>query len=125
MGGVWFGGTLLINEWSTPCVNIFWHLTYTNQTASRLFMANGIALLVLFTVCRMLFIPYSFYQFSSQGFCFSSANPNYSWAAPLMMAAYAILMGMNTVWYVKLVAGAAKKLRSGQRVCPESELCHT
>jgi len=78
-------------------------------------MINGIILVGMFTVCRMLFIPYSFYQFaSSQDFCFSSSNPDYSWASWMMMAGYIILMVMNTMWYVKLVSGAAKKLMSGK-----------
>jgi len=111
--GVWFASTLLINELSTPFVNAFWYLQYTGQKESRAFMINGLLLLFTFTFCRMVFIPYNFYQLVSIGLCLDSSNPTYSWGAYLMCFGYMLIYLLNGVWYGKLLRGACKKLMGG------------
>lgn len=108
--GIWFGTILLCNEISTPCVNFHWYLIHTDRKDTHTFFVNGLALVVLFTICRMIFIPYSVYELASLDFCIYSENSSYKWAAYIIGLGYCILYAMNCVWYVSLVRGAAKKL---------------
>lgn len=106
--GIWFGSALLINELSTPFLNIFWYLQYVGKKESNAFMINGFALLVAFTVFRILYIPFSFYQFQARGFCLQSTNHAYQSLAWVMGAGYIGIYALNMSWYIKLVRGALK-----------------
>merc|ERR1712216_174937 len=94
----------------TPCVNLLWYLTFTKQKEKPIFLYNGLTLLFLFTLCRILFIPYSFYQLASLRFCANSGNEVYRWGAWVMAFGYGILFIMNLIWWQKMVRGAMKKL---------------
>jgi len=119
--GVWWGSALLINEFSTPFVNFLWYLTFTEQKQKPIFLYNGIALLVVFTLCRIVFIPFSFYQLAAAGFCLSSGNEVYRWASWVMGFGYAVLMAMNLVWWQKMARGAKKKLCGSSEKDPSSD----
>jgi len=106
--GIWFGSTLLINELSTPFFTMFWYLIYTDQKDSQAFLLNGGMFVLVFFFCRMLFIPFSFYQLAQLNFCSSSSNPAWSWARPVMIGGYAALMLLNSLWFQKLCSGCMK-----------------
>eukprot|EP00928_Gymnodinium_smaydae_P038300 TRINITY_DN26446_c0_g1_i1.p2 TRINITY_DN26446_c0_g1~~TRINITY_DN26446_c0_g1_i1.p2 ORF type:complete len:311 (+),score=62.54 TRINITY_DN26446_c0_g1_i1:75-935(+) len=108
--GVWFAGTLLINEWSTPFFSLFWLLQHLGLKDSFAFTANGLAFVTVFFFCRMLFIPYSVLQLSRMSLCMDSPNERYKWAGPVMVVGYMALYVLNSLWFFKLVAGAYRKL---------------
>eukprot|EP00929_Paragymnodinium_shiwhaense_P024256 TRINITY_DN14987_c0_g1_i3.p1 TRINITY_DN14987_c0_g1~~TRINITY_DN14987_c0_g1_i3.p1 ORF type:complete len:289 (+),score=11.25 TRINITY_DN14987_c0_g1_i3:76-942(+) len=108
--GIWFGVTLLINELSTPFVNAHWYITFTGQKEKPIYVQNGLAMLFSFTLCRILFIPFSFYQLASVGFCRAGGNPTYVWGSWVMGTGYVVLFLMNVMWWQKMVQGAVKKL---------------
>eukprot|EP00441_Pelagodinium_beii_P003141 CAMPEP_0197704242 /NCGR_PEP_ID=MMETSP1338-20131121/125837_1 /TAXON_ID=43686 ORGANISM="Pelagodinium beii, Strain RCC1491" /NCGR_SAMPLE_ID=MMETSP1338 /ASSEMBLY_ACC=CAM_ASM_000754 /LENGTH=249 /DNA_ID=CAMNT_0043288141 /DNA_START=686 /DNA_END=1435 /DNA_ORIENTATION=- len=109
--GLWFGSAMGINELSTPCVNIFWYLRDTGQKDSKAFMINGILLLALFFLCRVVYIPYNYYHFWALDSCKTSSNEEYHRLAWVINFAYVAMYSLNLMWFAKLVTGAVKTLR--------------
>eukprot|EP00931_Biecheleriopsis_adriatica_P010162 TRINITY_DN111257_c0_g1_i1.p1 TRINITY_DN111257_c0_g1~~TRINITY_DN111257_c0_g1_i1.p1 ORF type:complete len:309 (+),score=63.44 TRINITY_DN111257_c0_g1_i1:29-955(+) len=107
--GVYFGSTLLINEASTPFLTLMWYLTYMEMKDSSLFVVNGLVFVLVFFLCRIAFIPFSFYQFAkTPGQCGDGrfgAGPKW-----LMIMGYICIFLLNLMWFKKLVQGALKKL---------------
>mmetsp|Transcript_83185 Transcript_83185/g.146951 ORF Transcript_83185/g.146951 Transcript_83185/m.146951 type:complete len:287 (+) Transcript_83185:82-942(+) len=108
---LWFGSALGINELSTPCVNMFWYLRDTGQKDSKAFMINGILLLALFFLCRVVYIPYNYYHFWALDSCKTSSNEEYHRLAWVINFAYVAMYSLNLMWFAKLVTGAVKTLR--------------
>jgi hypothetical protein len=54
----YYGLNFVLYELSTPFLNIYWFLDKLNMTGSRLQLYNGIALLVSFFCCRVLWGNY-------------------------------------------------------------------
>jgi len=106
--GLWWASALGINELSTPCVNIFWYLRHTGQKDSKAFTINGLLLLVLFFLCRILYIPVNIFHFWEKGFCQASSNARYQRLAWVMFFGYVVIYALNLMWFQKLVAGALK-----------------
>jgi len=63
-----------------------------------------------FFVSRMLFIPYSFYQFASLDFCIGRGS-DIEWFFWCMIPNYFFMFGLNTFWFVKMVRGSLNKLK--------------
>lgn len=106
---VWFCAANLINEGSTPFTLVFWYLNHTGQKDSKLFVVNGVVLVLTFFLFRMLFIPYSYYQFVQLDRC-SGRDGLKGWLFALMTPGYACIFALNAIWFTKLVRGAAKKV---------------
>jgi hypothetical protein len=106
--GVWFGATLLINELSTPFVNIFWYLNYTGRKESQAFKVNGVFLLLAFFLFRIVYIPLNFWHFIASGLCQNSANSEYKHLSWLMVVGYASIYVLNLTWFSKILRGALK-----------------
>jgi len=109
--GVWFGSALLINELSTPFVNVFWYLKYIGQKESKAFKINGTVLLLTFFVFRILYIPFNFWHFQAHGLCLDSENPAYQHLSWLMLIGYVAIYLINLFWFSKLVRGALQALQ--------------
>lgn len=109
--GVWFGSALLLNELSTPFMNLFWYLQHTGQKNSRSFQLNGTVFLLVFFACRVLYIPFNVYQFYALDFCQESKNLAYHSLAYVQCAGYTGIYILNLMWFNKLVQGALKASR--------------
>lgn len=110
--GIWFACTLLCNELSSPFLNVFWYLQHTGKKETNIFFVNGLFLVVVFFLCRIVFIPFSVYQFASVGWCLSSPNTSYSWGSWVMILGYSVHYTLNLTWFHKLVVGAWKAWNS-------------
>lgn len=116
--GVWFGATLSVNECSTPFLHIFWHLQRTGQKDSTAFLVNGLMLLLVFFLCRIVFIPVSFYEVTKINFCQHGRPLWMFWAIVL---SYAIIYALNLFWFGKLARGAWKTLQGNKNMTSDSE----
>jgi len=111
--GVYFAAALLINEASTPFMTLMWYLTFSGRKETPLFLVNGVAFALVFFLCRIVFIPFSFYQFASLNFCSPGGSDWTSMrmrCAPIMAAGYAAIFALNLMWFKKILMGALKKL---------------
>jgi len=113
--GVWFGSALLINELSTPCVNIFWYLQYTGRKETQAFMINGALLLFLFFLCRVVYIPINVYHFWSCGLCAESANRAYLSLRYVMIVGYIAIYVLNLTWFYKILCGSIKAYKKSRK----------
>merc|ERR1711879_755080 len=59
----WFLTTLLVNEASTPLLHLLWYLQHRGLKDKPIYIGTGAVLVVVFFVCRILFIPYTFYMY--------------------------------------------------------------
>lgn len=110
---MWFASTLLINEASTPFMSAMWYLTYSDMKSSKIFVINGIVFVLVFFLCRIAFIPFSFYQCATVDLCSrgSDAVTFLQRSAPrILLVGYILIFLLNAMWFKKLVYGAMKKL---------------
>lgn len=119
--GVYFLACLLFNEASTPCLSMKWFFEYNGYGDSCAYKANAWCFLISFTLSRMIFIPFSFYQLASVNFCFGQTagyGPALLRSAfpPLMILGYVGLFSLNLFWYVKLIRSALRRLGFRKRV---------
>lgn len=112
--GLWFQCTILINELSTPLLHIFWYLQHTGQKESVAFLVNGAAFTLVFFLCRICFLPFSFYQFVALDFCRQSETDAYRYVWPVICGGYVSLYILNVIWFRKLVLGAWNTLQKSK-----------
>lgn len=109
----WFMCTLLLNEASTPFLNLRWYLAQRKRNSGQLYVINGISLVVMFFVCRVVLIPLLAYVAYLHNFCY----------VPDMAGVRLAMVGMfvfnwiahyslNVFWFYKLARGALKTLAS-------------
>jgi len=108
--GVFFAVSLMVNEASTPVVQLLWYLRFTHRKDTRCYFVTGVVMVLAFFVSRMLFIPYSFYQFASLNFCIGQGG-DFQWLFWVMIPNYFFVYALNTFWFVKMAQGSLKKLR--------------
>merc|ERR1712176_1647129 len=108
--GVWFGSALVINELSTPFLNIFWYLGHIGKKGSLAFKVNGLLLALVFFLSRIVYIPINAFQFYMLGVCLNSKNASYKWGGYLMCLGYLAIYALNAYWFLKLMRGALKSL---------------
>jgi len=108
--GEYFAVSLMVNEASTPVVQLLWYLRFTHRKDTKLYWVTGAVMVFTFFVSRMLFIPYSFYQFASLDFCIGRGS-DIEWFFWCMIPNYFFMFGLNTFWFVKMVRGSLNKLK--------------
>jgi len=108
--GVFFAVNLMINEASTPVVQLLWYLRFTRRKDTRFYTVTGAVMVFVFFVSRMVFIPYSFYQFASVDFC-SGQGGDFQWIFWIIIPNYFFMYALNAFCFMKMVQGSLKKLR--------------
>lgn len=100
---IWF-------EASTPFVNINWFGTYVPGLISpTVRMVNGLVLLVVFFVFRIISGPYHGYFFVRDIVFYLPPGIPYSTAVGVL-SSYFVLVGLNFVWFQKMLKIAKKTL---------------
>lgn len=107
---VWFLVAFLINEASTPVLHVLWYLQYSGRKETKAYVAVGVLMVLVFCCCRIVFIPYLYYQFAATHFC-REANGLRAWLVWLPNPFFVAMWLMNLYWFTKLIRGAVKKLR--------------
>jgi hypothetical protein len=108
--GVWFFVIGMINEASTPLLSALFILKFSDSQ-SRLLMPIGMAFTATFFLCRILFLPFSYYQYSTLGFC-DGGSPAQAFSAAMARPCYAFIYGLNCYWFYRTILGAMKAVKS-------------
>jgi len=105
---VYFACFKLFSEASTTNVNLRWMLYSLNKKAGKLYLYNGLVLLFVFFLCRILAMPvfyYKMYQTISTD-VYKAALPgieHYVWISMSMAVDC-----LNIIWFRKIAMGALK-----------------
>jgi hypothetical protein len=110
--GVWFFVIGMINEASTPLLSVLMIVKYVDSQSTWL-MPIGMSFAVMFFLCRILFLPYSYYQYASLGFC-DGGTPAQAFSAALAKPCYAFIYALNCYWFYRTILGATKALKGGK-----------
>jgi hypothetical protein len=103
-------------EMSTPFVNVRWLLSAMGRADSRLYVANGLAMVGMFFLCRNVWGTWCSYLFfrATQS---ELDHPRPGGFSPAGIWGYRIanvsLNALNFVWFSKMAGKAAKLLRGG------------
>ncbi|CAE8615434.1 unnamed protein product [Polarella glacialis] len=123
--GVYFASSLLINEASTLNLTAMWYLTYSGRKSTKLFAINGVIFAIMFFLCRIVFIPVSFYQFTLANMCYPGDGVDGGsmlvQGPHLMVVGYIFIFLLNLVWFRKLAKGALKMFRGSKAVSEMKE----
>jgi len=101
----------IISEASTPLLNFRWKLYVTGHEKSSLYFWNGMALLLIFFICRIIPIPIfwaSIYQLQKTEIYLTSVGPivHYLWLGVCL-----ILDVLNLYWFTLLCKRSFQFLR--------------
>lgn len=100
---IWF-------EASTPFVNNHWFATHVPGLFSENFKTkNGLCLLTVFFLCRIVSGPYNGYKLFTEAFEHPPTTVPY-WALVMVLTSYASLMSLNFLWFSKMVKMALRTL---------------
>ena len=99
---------MLVTEITTPFVNLRWWLDKAGRKNSRVYLANGLAMLALWTVFRVAFFPiYFWYVYATWGRVHDSISAFWRlW--PILMPLVFFLLNLR--WFVAILRGAKKAL---------------
>lgn len=101
----------LISEASTPFINARWILLELKKTQTKLYFYNGLVILALFGLVRVLVIPVHWYII----FMYTKAA---EWSTtPLFLRTIGVTAGipldvLNVFWYFKIVRNAKRHLNT-------------
>lgn len=106
---VWFFVIGMINEASTPLLSAMF-IVKSFDSQSKWLMPIGMSFTVMFFLCRILFLPYSYYQYAALGFC-DGGSPAQAMSAAMAKPAYAFIYGLNCYWFYRTILGAMKAMK--------------
>ena len=101
----------LISEASTPFINVRWILLELKKTQTKLYFYNGLIILALFALVRVLVIPIHWYII----FMYTKAS---EWSStPVLLRTIGVTAGipldvLNVFWYFKIVRNAKRHLKT-------------
>ncbi|KAF6260839.1 TLC domain-containing protein [Scenedesmus sp. NREL 46B-D3] len=98
---------VLLTETTTPFVNLRWALDRLQMKHVKLYHVNGLLLMLVWGVARVgMFVP--FYLHVLQNLRFIVQEPPH--AVAMLLGVPLLLLGLNTLWFVKIVKGAYKMM---------------
>jgi hypothetical protein len=134
-----YAPVFILYELSTPFLNVHWFCDKLNMTGSKLQLYNGIALLVTFFSCRLVYGTFqsimvyidmwkAIHTSPDAGYLAAAlsnstmADPNYNvmafvtdaqpipvWRAGLVVASNITLNSLNWHWFFKMIAAVRKR----------------
>eukprot|EP00697_Spironema_sp_BW2_P015706 gnl/Spiro4/6660_TR3439_c0_g1_i1.p1 gnl/Spiro4/6660_TR3439_c0_g1~~gnl/Spiro4/6660_TR3439_c0_g1_i1.p1 ORF type:complete len:316 (+),score=13.82 gnl/Spiro4/6660_TR3439_c0_g1_i1:110-1057(+) len=112
--GVGFLGLLYLSEITTPLLHYRWHLAVTAQkdSARTMYVANGLLLILLFFLFRVIYIPYLAWQASLNDWCPAPSDVPEA-VHYVFVVDWFLHGGLQFVWMYWLVAGAYRALTTG------------
>jgi len=110
--GVWFFVIGMINEASTPLLSAMF-IVKSVDSQSKWLMPIGMAFTVMFFLCRIVFLPFSYYQYAALGFC-DGGSPAQAFSAAIAKPSYAFIYGLNCYWFYRIILGAMKSMSKGK-----------
>ena len=112
-----FIGTLsnitLITEITTPFVSNRWILHFHNKVDSTAYFINGLCMTIGFGLFRIVFLSYIVIFLAPSAFKQNDFSKDPQFVQDFMVVSYIlyiVLLGLNCLWYKKMVAGCLKHL---------------
>ncbi|KTW27258.1 uncharacterized protein T551_03252 [Pneumocystis jirovecii RU7] len=106
---MYYGTAFLAFEFSTPFLNIHWFLDKLQMTGGLCQLINGIVLLVVFFLVRILWGLYAAFNVFSDIYYNLSIVPLY--LALIYLTANILLNILNFYWYSKMLSALKKRLK--------------
>ena len=108
--GDFFVGALYLVEASNPFVNLRAVLRLLERHRTRLYFINGIAMMVVFFLCRIAIFPFLYGAYATHAGISVIAVPT---AIPMKCNfGCLLLLSMQCYWFVKMMTGMMRILRS-------------
>nr|CAB3461148.1 unnamed protein product [Digitaria exilis] len=98
---------VLFTEATTPFVNLRWYLDLAGRKGSKLYLYNGVALLVGWLVARVILFVYFFAHVYIH---FDQVRSAFPLGFYSMLTVPPVLSLMNLLWFCKICKGAVKTL---------------
>ncbi|CAL0315682.1 unnamed protein product [Lupinus luteus] len=96
---------ILLSEITTPFVNLRWYLNAAGLKSSKLYIANGIAMFLVWLVARILLFIYFFYHMWTH---FDEVEEVLPLSFYTLLVVPPVLAMMNIFWFWKIVKGVVK-----------------
>lgn len=101
---------LMTMEITTPCVNLRWFLTKMNENNGMLYLVNGIAMVVMWFIFRIVgYIFAAWLLYNQREGLLSEKIPILN--RVVFLGTFSIGFMLMVFWFYKMVAGALKVLR--------------
>ncbi|KAK9793233.1 hypothetical protein WJX73_009774 [Symbiochloris irregularis] len=100
---------LTLGEISTPCLNARWFLAVTKQEKSKLYLTNGVALMVLFFFARVVVYGIGLWHTWSLRELYMPPKHPYMHMGIVLLAS--IGYALNLYWMTLIIKGAARAFR--------------
>lgn len=119
----WHGAAFLMFEISTPFVHIRWFMYKMKQDHTTLYFLNGIAMVLAFFGCRIVWGYYETYRLVRDviGERYKPDSPFPMSATVAYCIAGAVMTYLNTTWFYLMVKKAAMVVIGGKKA---SEVGH-
>uniref|UniRef100_A0A383WC65 TLC domain-containing protein n=1 Tax=Tetradesmus obliquus TaxID=3088 RepID=A0A383WC65_TETOB len=121
-----FGAGFLLWELSTPFVHFRWFLHRSGQSKSRLYVVNGLVMLLVFFLCRPLWGTWLSYRFFADTEVeLRNPRPNGFPASGIWgyRVANVALNLLNYFWFSKIAAGAVELLFPSKKKAAQGKIC--
>ncbi|KAH9224637.1 TLC domain-containing protein [Leptodontidium sp. 2 PMI_412] len=123
----YYGCVFMLYELSTPFLNIHWFFDKMGMTGTRAQLYNGIALLVVFFSCRLVWGAYSSFNIyrdvwnalhfdrsvkiggTEEMMQFAGGRSLPMWLVVLYMSGHVTLQALNVFWFGKMIAAVKKR----------------
>lgn len=103
---------LLATECTTPCVNLRWLLDKMDMKDSRLYLMNGMTLMILWLLGRIVL----FFFFFAHAARHLDEIRQLPWTSLLLVVVVPVLLfALNLFWFAKILRGALKLLAGGSK----------
>lgn len=102
---------VLISEATTPLVNLRWFLDTGGMKRSNTYLMNGVLMLILWLVARILMFVYLFYHIFLH---YDQIEEMHTFGYILVFAVPGALTIMNVMWFGKILKGLRKQLAKRQ-----------
>eukprot|EP00192_Tetraselmis_astigmatica_P011321 CAMPEP_0117689328 /NCGR_PEP_ID=MMETSP0804-20121206/24419_1 /TAXON_ID=1074897 /ORGANISM="Tetraselmis astigmatica, Strain CCMP880" /LENGTH=357 /DNA_ID=CAMNT_0005502069 /DNA_START=283 /DNA_END=1357 /DNA_ORIENTATION=- len=110
-----YGAVFILFEASTPLVHIHWFLHKTGNTGTKLYVLNGLAMVVVFFLARNVFgavMSIDYFRLTTVELARTSGGDTLPEAIIWGYRTVLVLMNLlNLFWVHKMILGAAKALR--------------
>ncbi|KAF8864660.1 DUF887-domain-containing protein [Acephala macrosclerotiorum] len=129
----YYGCIFMLYELSTPFLNIHWFFDKLGMTGTKAQLYNGIALLVAFFCCRLVWGAYSSYNIykdvwdalhltaaekiggNDEMMRFAGDRSLPMWLVALYMSGHVTLQALNVFWFGKMIAAVKKRFTKTEK----------
>uniref|UniRef100_A0ACD5VHG8 Uncharacterized protein n=2 Tax=Avena sativa TaxID=4498 RepID=A0ACD5VHG8_AVESA len=98
---------VLISETTTPGINLRWYLDTAGMKKSKAYLVNGVLMVVVWLVARIILFIYLFYDMYLH---YDQVMQMQTFSCILVFGVPTVLLIMNTIWFTKILRGLKKTM---------------